>query len=164
MPSDLRGTSLAIRGGQLVYAPGGKSIATAGRSAIKDRPRRAGRTLEPRHSAPKNGPSAPTFPIGYGISVAFSPDGKTLGIYQRHRRAITLVEAATGKEIGTLARSMERTDLWSLVFAKDGTKLYRSYDGSQTAQHGLMEWDIASRKFLRECPERQCERTPVAVA
>jgi WD40 repeat protein len=141
---------------QLVYAPGGKSIATRGPSGKQIAPGPKGPPVLPGPDVVKLWDLATGKEIwslrtdagrGADTLVAFSRDGKTLALAGSAfgNNAITLVEAATGKEIGTLAKDKEGSNLSSLVFAKDGTKLYA------TNQSVLMEWDIASGKLLRQC-------------
>jgi WD40 repeat protein len=77
------------------------------------------------------------------LSPVFSPDSKTLA-YVSGAGNITLVEAATGKEI----RSWKCPPGSVLLFSRDGTKLY----GRSFLDKAVLEWDVASGKELRKMP------------
>jgi RNA polymerase sigma factor (sigma-70 family) len=125
------------------YAPGGKLLATISQG---DRRAKEGSTLEIWD--PATGKQIRTVPCD-DVGLAFSRDGKALAYVLE--KAVVLVDAASGKEIGKLTdkrleeRLGERGRIGDVVFGKDGDKLYLSYSG------GLMEWDVATRKLLREC-------------
>ena len=87
------------------------------------------------------------------MSLAFSPDAKTLA-FTRSGQTITLVETATGKEIGKLTKEQmvgeylgffQRRHQALLEFQLFGGFSFPSYASK------VMEWDIATRKFLRTC-------------
>jgi RNA polymerase sigma factor (sigma-70 family) len=127
----------------ILYAPGGKLLATISQG---NRRAKEGSTLELWD--PATGKQIRTVPCD-DVGLAFSRDGKALAYVLE--KAVVLVDAASGKELGKLTdkrveeRLGESGRIGAVVFGKDGDKLYAAYPG------GVMEWDVAGRKLLREC-------------
>jgi RNA polymerase sigma factor (sigma-70 family) len=128
---------------KLAYAPDGKSLATSSLPTDRSNYARVIQMWDPatggeRWSTRSEGTSNL-------LSLAFSPDSKTLAVARGGTNPITLLEVATGKETGKLAT--KKMSGGGLVFAHDGTRLYAGHGGA------VVEWDLATRKVLRECAE-----------
>jgi WD40 repeat protein len=104
---------------------------------------------------------------GSPLALAFSPDSKTLAFTSGP--TITLADTAKGKEIGKLSagKGTEKEgggvpylEMASVAFGKDGTKVYATAYGNR----GVMEWDVASRKLVREGPRPGGEIQPFAIS
>jgi WD40 repeat protein len=85
---------------------------------------------------------------GVGWGMTFSPDGKTLTAVGMSDAAVQLWETASGKKQATLPVPKElQYRLVRFAFSVDGTRL------AGAAQPGLVVWDVAARKVVRQLPE-----------
>jgi WD40 repeat protein len=73
--------------------------------------------------------------------LAYSPDGRVLAVEQDHPSRVLLLDVATGKTVGTLAREEER--IYLLCFSPDGRLLATETGPSVTL------WDVAERTPVR---------------
>jgi WD40 repeat protein len=88
----------------------------------------------------------PGYRVGRPVSLAVTPDGKTLAVCSALATSISLWDLATGTPAGRLSVP-GREQLTCLALSPDGKRLaagYRGLDG-----HGVLIWDLATRHAER---------------
>ena len=128
-------------GPNLSYSPDGKSIVKVERAK---KVKGAAHQVEVWN--PATGAQIRSIPtagsLGSPSPAVWSPDGKTIAISTWD--TITLLDAATGKEVAKLIDATKSAGA-TMLFSKDGTKLYTRSSNKRV----VMEWDITDGKLLR---------------
>jgi RNA polymerase sigma factor (sigma-70 family) len=122
--------------GELVFSPDGKLLASACSDGVV-------RLFYPATGEPVRQWLANRWSPNGLITVAFSPDGKTLATGGGRDHAIRLWEAATGKEVQPAAGHTGIVQ--SLQFAADGKTLL-----SFGADNRVIAWDVGSARELKQ--------------
>jgi WD40 repeat protein len=129
-------------GPNLSYSPDGKSIVKIERAKKVKGPANQVEIWNPATGAQNL--SIPTAGNLASLSspALWSPDGKTIAFSTLD--TITLVDAATGKEVAKLTDATNSAGA-AMLFSKDGTKLYTRSSNKRV----VTEWDITNGKLLR---------------
>lgn len=137
----------------LAYSPDGKTLAVRDWNTIESKisllnatTAKVRRVVELSNGFPLTGDS--------GHGMAFSPNGKILAAI-KFTGAISLLDAATGKEMAEL-RSSNQQRLTFLAFSPDGRILAASAQGSP-----IRLWDVAARKVLFELRSKDTMTMPI---
>jgi WD40 repeat protein/serine/threonine protein kinase len=85
---------------------------------------------------------------------AFSPDGKYLAVASSHRRAVRVLEAATGREV--FSCDFGGAFVFDVVFSPDGKSL------AACGEHDPIIWDVATRQKRVNCPSASHQGTSLA--
>jgi WD40 repeat protein len=88
----------------------------------------------------------PGYRVGRPVSIAVTPDGKTLAVCSALATSISLWDIAKGTSSGRLSVP-GREQLTCLALSPDGRRLAAGYRGPDG--HGALIWDLAARKLER---------------
>jgi WD40 repeat protein len=137
------GANVAIFGGMgtIAYSPDGKALATVKFEVVNNMVVNTIKIWDPATGNELKS-IALDAKSGGAAGLVFSPDSKTLA-FSSNIGTITLVEAATGKEIRNW-KSNRGTN--HLLFSGDGSKLY----AQSIADKAIVEWDAAKGTELRK--------------
>lgn len=94
--------------------------------------------------------TAPNIAVGTNRGIQFSDDGKKMLLTTATSNKMALYNLATGFDISTADAGVVNAPVLtsfncdSITFADDGLNCYATYDGSDTARHGVFStaWDI----------------------
>ncbi|WP_167504756.1 WD40 repeat domain-containing serine/threonine protein kinase [Streptomyces malaysiensis] len=128
----------------VAFSPDGKTLATAGDDSGSNlTPKHSVRLWDVAHRDPEpygqDDPRVTISPAQGVLSLAFSPDGKTLatGSYDGKVR---LWDVKTGHQRATLGDSLVASEVNHLAFSPDGKTL------ATPSEYGLLLWNVATRK------------------
>ena len=89
-------------------------------------------------------------------SCSFSPDGRRLATFKGSRsqvdNKIRVWDAATCKEVSSIAIPDERTHFTSAIFSSDGTKLFTLDRTSESYAQAVRHWDFATGRQEKQWP------------
>ncbi len=128
----------------VAFSPDGRTLASAGDDSDSNlTPKHSVRLWDVAHRDPEpygqGDPRVTISPAQGVLSLAFSPDGKTLatGSYDGEVR---LWDAKTGHQRATLSDSLIPSEVHHLAFSPDGKTL------ATPSEYGLLLWNVATRK------------------
>ncbi|MGW7695090.1 protein kinase domain-containing protein [Streptomyces asiaticus] len=128
----------------VAFSPDGRTLASAGDDSDSNlTPKHSVRLWDVAHRDPEpygqGDPRVTISPAQGVLSLAYSPDGKTLatGSYDGKVR---LWDARTGRQRATLSDSLIASDVNHLAFSPDGKTL------ATPSEYGLLLWNVATRK------------------
>jgi WD40 repeat protein len=140
----LRGLDAGIS--DVAFVPGGRTlIAADGNGAVAIWESKEGDAWSRSRTIAADRP-LPGYRVGRPVSIAVTPDGKTLAVGSALTTSVSLWDIATGTSTGRLAVP-GREQLTCLALSPDGNRLaagYREPDG-----HGALIWDLATRRVER---------------